>query len=158
MPKQSRPTDVFLYIDMLNGPEFTDPDTGEVSLCWLWKGKLGSDNRPYVQISGKRQLAYRLTYQLVTGQDLGALLYRHKCDNSWCTNPKHGTPGTHQQNMDDMKQRERHGMSHHAVRQIRKLIDKGLTDAQIAELTGKGRASIYDIRMGNTFSHVKNEE
>jgi hypothetical protein len=49
-------------------------------------------------------------------------------------------------------------MSHHMVRKIKKLIAAGLSDTDIAELTASGRSTIYDIRTGNTFAHVKEEE
>lgn len=156
-PRPKKPTDVFLLIDRSTGPEYTDPETGEVSRCWLWLGKLNSEGRPYIQIDGTKHIAYRLVYELVKGEPLGKRIFRHKCDNEWCTNYEHGIPGTHEENMNDMKQRERHGISHHAVRQIKKLIAKGMSDAEIADIVGKGRSSIYDIRVGNTFSHVKDE-
>lgn len=157
-PRFNTPTDVFRLIDIDGGPDYIDPETGELSKCWPWKGKLNDQGRPYFQYRGKKVLAYRHVYTLVTGIELGKNMFRHKCDNEWCTNPKHGLPGNNQQNMDDMKERERHGMSHHAVRQIKKLISTGFSDAQIAEFTGAGRSTIYDIRVGNTFSHVKEVE
>lgn len=150
--------DVFQRIDMVSGPDYIDPDTGEKSKCWRWKGKLNSEGRPFIQINGVRYLAYRLVFELVTGEKLGDRLFRHKCDNSWCTNPKHGIPGDHEENMNDMKTRERHGMSHHAVRQIKKLISNGLSDAEISSIVGTGRSTIYDIRVGKTFGHVKEIE
>lgn len=158
--RKNKPTDVFKLIDMVGTPEYeyTDPDTGTVSRCWPWKGKLNSEGRPYFQYDGKKVLAYRHVYELVTGDELGQRMFRHKCDREWCSNPMHGVPGDHNENMNDMKERERHGMSHHAVRQIKKLIAAGRSDAEISELTGSGRATIYDIRVGNTFSHVKLEE
>ena len=150
--------DVFKLIDMQNGPEWTDPETKEVSRCWPFKGKLNNEGRPYIQIDGKKQLVYRLVYKLVTGIDLGLRMFRHKCDNGACCNPKHGIPGDQVENMNDMKERERHGLPHHAVRGIKRLIANGVDDATIAELYGKGKTTIYDIRVGNTYSHVKEEE
>jgi hypothetical protein len=158
MGKSNTANDVFLLIDIDGGPEYVDPETGQVSRCWPFKGKLNSEGRAYFQYKGKKVLVYRHVYELVKGVELGKRIFRHKCDNEWCSNPEHGIPGDHLENMDDMKQRERHGMSHHAVRQIKKLIAKGLSDADIAEFTGNGRSTIYDIRVGNTFEHVKIEE
>lgn len=156
-PQPKKLTDVFRSVDMLTGPEWTDPETGEVSRCWPFKGTLNSEGRPVVQLGGKKYLTYRLIYELVNGVQLGKQLFRHKCDNEWCSNPAHGVPGSHQENMNDMKERERHGVSHHSVVQIKKLIAKGYSDAEIADVTGRGRSTIYDIRVGKTFSHVKEQ-
>lgn len=153
-------TDVFSQIDMVGSPEYvyTDPDTGKTTPCWRYKGGLNSEGRPYIQINGKKHIVYRLVFELVTGIELGKRMFRHKCDREWCCNWEHGIPGSHQENMNDMKERERHGMSHHQVRNIKRLIDKGLSDTEISNITGNGRATIYDIRVGNTFSHVALDE
>lgn len=158
MSKTNVSIDVFRLINMLTGPIWKDPETGEESRCWPFTGKTNSENRPYIQIGGKKKLAYRVVYETVTGELLGMRLYRHKCDNEICCNPKHGLPGDNQQNMNDMKERERHGMSHHMVRGIRKLIADDIPDEVIAGIYGKGRSTIYDVRMGITYSHVKDEE
>ena len=157
-PRFNKPTDVFQLIDIDGGPEYVDPETGVVSRCWPFKGKLNSEGRAYFQFNGKKVLVYRHVYELVKGVVLGKRIFRHKCDNEWCSNPEHGIPGDHAENMNDMKERERHGMPHHTVRLIKKGIARGLSDAQLSELTGAGRATIYDIRVGNTFKHVKEQE
>jgi hypothetical protein len=133
--RKNRPVDVFKHIDMQAGPIWKNPETGEEKI-----------------------LAYRITYELASGDTLGDRFWRHHCDNPACCNPKHGIPGTNTENMHDMKSRERHGMPHHVVRAIRKLIEQGISDEVIAQLYGKGRSTIYDIRMGVTYGHVKDEE
>jgi hypothetical protein len=156
--KRNKPTDVFRYIDMQTGPEWKNPQTGEVSRCWPWKGALNDQGRPFFSLNGKKVIAYRLTYELATGDTLGDRMWRHHCDNPACCNPSHGVPGTNVDNMDDMKQRGRHGLPHHAVRYIKKLIRQGVHDATIAELYGTGVSTIKDIRLGVTYGHVKEEE
>jgi hypothetical protein len=156
--RKNRPVDVFKHIDMQAGPIWKNPETGEETRCWPWKGKLNDEGRPYFTLDGKKVLAYRITYELASGDTLGDRFWRHHCDNPACCNPKHGIPGTNTENMHDMKSRERHGMPHHVVRAIRKLIEQGISDEVIAQLYGKGRSTIYDIRMGITYGHVKDEE
>lgn len=75
--------------------------------CWQW---LDTERFGYgqVDIDGKRQMAHRYSYELVIGPVPAGLFLRHKCDNPICVNPDHLTPGTHQQNMDDMVERRRH--------------------------------------------------
>ncbi len=151
MPRKNVKTDVFKSIDMSGGP----------TECWPWTKSLGGrDKRPYFTVDGRKQLAYRVVYELVTGEPVGDdKVLRHSCDNNVCCNPAHLTPGTHQDNMDDMKERERHGLPHHTVRRIRKLLDKGVqTHAEIGELFGVTRSVITDIRNRNLYKHVKDEE
>jgi len=71
--------------------------------CWLWTGALvGKDSRPYLSVDGKKLLAYRIVYELTTGETLSSdILIRHSCDNRMCCNPAHLVPGSHQKNMDE---------------------------------------------------------
>jgi len=126
---------VFNNIDMSGGPD----------ACWPWKLKLSDKGLPYQSIEGKKYLAHRLVYELAHGQIPDGMVLRHKCDNPPCCNPSHLIPGTHQQNMDDMKERERHGLPRHTVRAIRKLGGEGVTHAEIAKLYGVARSTVTDI-------------
>jgi hypothetical protein len=102
---------------------------------------------------------YRLVYELVKGDNaLEGKIARHTCDNEICCNPNHIVPGDHQQNMDDMKERERHGLPHHTIRAIRKLATDGRTHAEIADLYGIGRSTVTEIVNRTHYGHVKDEE
>jgi hypothetical protein len=149
MPYPNKAKDVFRSIDM----------TGGRNACWPFKGKTNSKGRPYFTISGKKHLAYRLAYELVHGEgSLKDYIARHTCDNEICCNPYHIVKGDHQQNMDDMKERERHGLPHHTVRAIRKLANDGRTHTAIAELYGIVRSTVTEIVSGVHYSHVKEDE
>lgn len=148
MSRSNRPHDVFRSIDMSGGPD----------ACWPWKRGLSGSGRPYFTLNGKKVLAYRLTYELMTGKKLADdVLARHTCDNEVCCNGRHIIEGDHQQNMNDMKERERHGQSAHVVRAIRKLAEGGATHAKIAELYGIGRSTVTEIVGGVNYQHVKEE-
>lgn len=144
-----RPTDprlrVFQNIDMSGGPH----------ACWPWKLKLNDKGLPYQSVNGKKRLAYRLTYELVHGTVPDDLVLRHSCDNPVCCNPYHLTPGTHQENMNDMKERERHGLPHHTVRAIRKLGAEKVTHKEIAERYGIARTTVTDIINRRYYQHVE---
>ena len=152
MSKANRPEDVFKSIDMSGGRH----------ACWPWQGPLaGRDkDRPYISIRGKSVIAYRVVYELVHGVKLESnQLIRHTCDNSLCCNPEHHVLGTHQENMDDMKDRERHGMPHHTVVAIKNLLDAGkMTQEEIAEQFGKSREIVSKIATGRLYSHVTGKE
>ena len=142
-------TDVFLKIDM---------HFGDTDVCWEWCGGLGGrkdDKRPYFHLNDEKVLAYRLVYELVTGRRLHAdELVRHTCDNRICCNPRHLQVGDHQENMDDMKDRDRHGVPATVVKAIRKLAKEGTTHKEIAKLYGLGRTTVTDILTGETHGHV----
>lgn len=129
--------------------------------CWPWKGQpQGSDGRAYFQIQGKKFLAYRLVYELYTGDTLTEKeVIRHTCDNGaapiMCCNPYHLVKGSHQDNMDDMKTRQRHGLPHHAIRAIRRAAKNGRTHAEIAELFGISRSNVTSILNRKTYKHVE---
>lgn len=149
MRPRNKPTDVFKYIDMSGGPD----------ACWPFTGKVNNKGRPYFAVGGVKHLVYRLVYELVHGVDaLKDKIARHTCDNEICCNPRHIVPGDHQQNMDDMKERERHGLPHHTVRAIRKLAAIGRTHVEIGELYGIGRSTVTEIVNRVHYDHVKDEE
>lgn len=134
---KNKAIDVFKYIDMAGG----DP-----TACWLWKGALNKkDGRPYFRLDGKSVPAYRIVYELVTGEKCGNLYILHQCDTPNCCNPRHIRLGTHQENMTEMEQRDRHGLPKTVVRAIRALLDKGRTQEAIAELYGVSREAISAI-------------
>lgn len=142
MRHKNRPHDVFKHIDMTA----TEVSKGMTTPCWPWKAGLSSSGRPYFEVNGKKILAYRLSYELTTGDVLGDRIAMHQCDNEICCRPDHIKPGDHQENMDEMKQRERHGLPKHAVNAIRKLAtEKGRSHQEIADLYGIGRSTVTEI-------------
>ena len=144
------PTDVFSFIQMRGKDE-----------CWPWTGPYGgraSDRRPYFQAGGKRRIAYRWVYELVHGPLDDSLLILHSCDQGGypigCCNPKHMRTGTHDENMTDMTERQRHGLSHHVVKAIRRLLEQGQTQQEIARLYGLSREAVSAIATGRTYGHL----
>lgn len=150
MPYPNQAKGVFAKIDMSRGGLH----------CWPWKGGLNAKGRPYYTVNGKKHLAYRLVYELVKGEGtLEGKMACHSCDNPICCNPAHITPGTQQSNMDEMKDRQRHGLPHHTIRAIRTLAKKGeMTHQEIADLYGIGRSTVTEMINGDNYSHVKEEQ
>lgn len=59
---------------------------------------------------GKTVKHHRLVYiraNKLSWSDIAGLVVRHTCDNPACVNPAHLVIGTHQDNMNDMKKRNR---------------------------------------------------
>ena len=151
MPRRrNKPEDVFKYINMHNG---------DISVCWEWTHTLGGradQRRPYFTVSGKKRIAYHIVYELVHGSTIPeGQIIRHMCDNGICCNPHHHVLGTHQQNMDDMKERERHGLSHYVVKAMRTLSKEGVTHEEIAKRYGVARRTVTDAVNGTTYSEIE---
>jgi hypothetical protein len=137
--KINSPVDVFRHIDM-----------GHNDVCWEWKGGLNEkDGRPYFTVNGKRRAAYLIVLELHSGikKQKNAMAI-HSCDNPVCCNPFHLRWGTHQDNMNDMKERDRHGLPKIVVRAILRLRAGGKTQSEIAELYGVSREAISAIDTG----------
>lgn len=136
---------VFQYLDMSGGPD----------ACWPCRLSANSEGRHYISIDGRKYIVYRLVWELFHGEELGKRKARHTCDNEWCCNGlNHIVPGSQQDNMNDMKERERHGMPHHTVRMIKKLLSTGATHQSIADKFGCSRIVISEINSGKYYSHV----
>ena len=135
MGRKNAPTDVFKSVDMRTPDE-----------CWPWKGKVNAkDERPYITIGGSRRPAYSVVLELYSGEQANERYALHSCDNKICCNPHHLSWGTHQDNMNEMKERERHGLPRTVLRAIRKLLTEERTHQEIAELYGVSRETITAI-------------
>lgn len=133
--------------------------SGGPDACWPFTGKVNNRGRPYFACNGKKHLVYRFVYELVNGQGtLDGVIARHTCDNEICCNPKHIIPGTHVDNMNDMKERERHGLPHHTVKAIRNLGALGVTHKSIGDRFGIARSTVSEIISGVHYSHVKGDD
>jgi hypothetical protein len=120
---------------------------GDVGVCWEWEGYLTSNQRPCFDVDGRKVTPYRVVYELTNGEKIPkGMVVRHKCDNGVCCNPRHLEIGTHRDNMNDMKERNRHGLPKIALNAIHKLILNGKSDQEIAELYGVDRSTINRIR------------
>lgn len=75
--------------------------------CWLWLG--GKDKSGYGQFNfyGRTKRTHRFSYMIFKGEIAKDKQIRHKCDNPSCVNPDHLDIGTQQDNMNDMKNRNR---------------------------------------------------
>lgn len=147
MAKKNKPSDVFKHIDMHGGDK---------SVCWEWLGGVTGIGRPSFSLGGGKITPYRLVYELIHGVKLERKeIICHQCDNPVCCNPDHLKLGTHQDNMNEMKERERHGLPHHTINAIRKLHSEGRQQTEIAELYGVHKSTIGRIVRNDAYQHVK---
>ena len=140
MSRCNDPRDVFKFINM-----------GSKDECWPWKNKVNAkDGRPYITIQGIRRPSYVIVLELHSGEQADGRYALHSCDNRICCNPFHLSWGDHQSNMDEMKERERHGLPKIVVRAILKLLKEGKTQQEIANLYGISREAVSAIKQGRT--------
>jgi len=79
--------------------------------CWLWIGSIRNRDsrrqRGYLKVGGRKILAHRLSWEIHYGEIPTGLDVLHTCDNGLCVNSQHLFIGTHQDNMEDMKNKGR---------------------------------------------------
>jgi len=108
--------------------------------CWEWTGATNGDYG-VLKIPGSKKLvrAHVFSYELATGTT--AEVVRHSCDNGRCVRPDHLVGGTHQDNMNDMKDRDRSHSSRRKVpaevrQQIKNDCRYGLSQEKAAQKYG----------------------
>lgn len=132
--------------------------------CWEFSG---SKRHGYGQIAlrGRRsEVASRAAYMAWVGAIGEGLYVCHRCDNPACINPQHLFLGTHDENMEDCKSKERH---QHGERQwmailteadcqsIRELYHSGAhTQRQLGRQYGVAQSTISAVVRRVNWKHV----
>ena len=123
---------------------------------------------PMATINHKTQQVAKHIYEVCFCEIPEGKILRHKCDNPKCINPEHIEVGTVKDNQQDMKKRNRRfrafGESNgnsilttEKAIKIKKLINEGHRNKEIAEQFNISSRLISDIRHGNRWSHVELE-
>ncbi len=123
--------------------------------CWLWLGYVAKDG--YGTFSYKQQdsKAHRASYQIYKGNIPKGMFVCHSCDIRHCVNPQHLFLGSHQDNMTDMKNKDRQAKKGHdkslklcieKANEIRDLYFKGIMNHQeLAAYYGVARNTIHNV-------------
>jgi hypothetical protein len=135
--------------------------------CWIWQGAQKGRGYGAVHYNKKLRRAHRVSFEVFVGEIKKGKILLHSCNNPLCINPKHLSPGTHQENTKQMIEEGRanppKGEKHYAaklnkkdVAEIKSLIEEtNLSNAKIAERFNVDRRSIWGIRLGKTWKHIK---
>lgn len=75
--------------------------------CWEWTGATIDGRYGQAWKTGRHILAHRAAWELHFGPVPAGLEVCHSCDNGLCVRPDHLFLGTHQDNMDDMRDKGR---------------------------------------------------
>lgn len=124
--------------------------------CWTWTGAVRNSKLPRggygcFMIGRKLWISSRASYMLFNGDIPEGELVRHKCDNRLCVRPDHLELGTHQDNMNDMKQRKRCAVQHGEHHNNHKLFNDDIYEMRILHgfgFTNLELASMFKISDG----------
>jgi hypothetical protein len=155
LPARNEPHDVFKLYNMSGGPLACWPWIG----AWSGGGNKQGDRHPFFMAGRRRIFAYRWVYELVNGVTLTPdMMILHSCDNGGhpvgCGNPSHMRIGDHKENAKDRSERQRQGLSHFVVRAIRKLLEDGRSQDEIAALYGVNRSVISGIATKRSYQAI----
>lgn len=103
--------------------------------CWDWIASFGGTGYGQFGDGNKPIGAHRVSYLIHIGLIPEGMFVCHKCDNRKCVNPSHLFLGTRQDNMDDMKlkNRQSRGEKHPST----KLSDNDVDIIKTSSLTNK---------------------
>lgn len=136
--------------------------------CWGWSGAQRRKDEPYYAVmSYERKIipAHRVSWIIHKGNIPDGLWVLHSCDNKTCSNPDHLFLGTVKDNVHDAMKKgliippmaDNHHMSKltsSKVKEIRKLLIDGITQAHIARLYDVTPTMIQGISAGRTWKSV----
>lgn len=127
--------------------------------CWLWIGYKNDKGYGVASKYGSELiLAHRFSFEMTGAVIPDGMSVCHNCDVRNCVNPDHLFLGTHQENMDDMNVKGRHGsrkLTDEDVNTIRHECMNGATQTSIAKRYGVTQSIISDIMRCVSYRHVK---
>lgn len=137
-----------------------DTETG----CWNWICGLEKKGYAIMQFDKRQFRVSRLSAYAFNGFDTKSNKFIcHSCDNKKCINPKHLFAGTHQDNMNDAKSKNRfsNGENHHQskinavdAKNIRKMYGLGFSSPILGKIYDLDHSTVLDIVRMNTWKHT----
>ena len=140
--------------------------------CWNWNGSFDKDG--YSKMTVKTNMGFNrahiTSWKIHNGKIPEGLCVLHKCDNPSCTNPEHLFLGTAKDNTQDMIKKGRDGfniwnqlgslnpqskLDENKVKEIKKMIQKGLKSLEISLKFNVSRRTITDIRLNKSWKQVE---
>lgn len=158
-----------LATDSLSSRFWQRVDKRSEDECWPWTGRFAANGYGVFDHSNRPNVASRFSYELSNGPIGDAEKFVcHKCDNPKCVNPSHLWLGTHQQNMDDAKNKGRtakgNGLRGSSVNtskldaaKVREIKVSTTPAKTLARKFGVSKTAIYMIRNGKNWGWLNVE-
>lgn len=127
--------------------------------CWQFNGSLNKDGYGRFQVSGRCELAHRVSYREHLGEIPEGQVVMHSCDNPSCINPEHLSTGTQRDNVEDMIAKGRKAppsrtKARLSREQVLFIYNSDLTDSALAKQFGINRSVPWKIRRGHIWQDV----
>lgn len=141
--------------------------------CWDWKGPKAKNGYPVMpcrRIVGPDR-GHRASWIIYKGKIPKGMQVCHHCDNPTCTNPDHLWIGTSKENNNDKIRKCRENnvppphkvgvnngsakLNENQVKEIKVLLEKGLTSRDIGKQYGVSKTTIYRIKYKKNWKHVE---
>lgn len=122
--------------------------------CWIWVGTLSTDGYPSIWLNGKMERAHRVAFKLFKGDPKNFVC--HSCDVPQCVNPDHLFDGTHDDNMRDMRSKNR-GDSNKiklTVEQVKEVRRSKESNESLAKKFGVHKTTIWKAKTSRTWGHL----
>lgn len=136
--------------------------------CWEWTASTAGKGYGQMKVPGERkqEYAHRISYMMHYGEIPEGMNVCHSCDNPKCVKPSHLFLGTVKDNLQDMKNKDRHlkgernaksKLTEEQVRHIHRLHDEGMSQGKIGKSFGVASGTIFKIIHGQRWNHIYNE-
>lgn len=118
--------------------------------CLLWTGATAwhGYGKASITVSDGRRIdcyAHRLSYEYFVGHIPDGLILRHSCDTPACVEPTHLTPGTMQENVQDMIERARQParwLAPDVVHEMYERFGRGESVSQVSREMGLSKGTV----------------
>lgn len=139
-------------------------DCGYKTPCWQWLLSVGHMGHARCVYQRRVFTGGRLPWMMFFGPIPKGMCVCHKCDNPSCVRPSHLFLGTIADNNRDCKSKRRNNfgsrngnaiLDEGRVLVVRRMIRDGKTDSEIASRFNVHRITIFDIRTGRGWKHVR---
>jgi hypothetical protein len=151
MAKKYPPPEDRFWINVLMGLSYES--------CWNWIGYKTIDG--YGRFRGynnKKILAHRFSWKLHYDNIPKDLFVLHHCDNPACVNPRHLFLGTHQDNANDSKRKNRRFRARGEISSLSKLTTQNVLDIRQRSWNGERNCDLakeYNVDPSTIYSILK---